>query len=85
MRHFAPSVIRPLLQHPARQLFDDAVLNDATLRLLFTERGPDGTALAQFMSSTGRGGGIHLMMFGALLIRQAWATVAVASSEARPN
>lgn len=67
---FAPSMTRSLFNHPGRPLFDDAVLADPELSLLFTDDGEQIGRSGQFRSSTGRGGSLQLMMFAEMLIRE---------------
>lgn len=69
---FEPSLMTILFHHPRHAEFEDAVMKDSTLRLLFPDQSPESGIFGYVLRSTGHGGGLQLSMFADGVLRNAW-------------
>jgi hypothetical protein len=69
---FGPSLTTPVFRHPQTEVFQAAVMQDATLKRLFPEENEQSGRYGTVHRSTGMGGGIQLSMLAPGLLENAW-------------
>jgi hypothetical protein len=69
---FGPSLTTPVFRHPQTEVFQAAVMQDATLKRLFPEENEQSGRYGTVYRSTGSGGGIQLSMLAPGLLENAW-------------
>jgi hypothetical protein len=67
-----PPLSTAVFGHPQSKVFEDAVMKDETLKLLFPEENEQSGRYGTVHRSTGSGGGIQLSMLASGLLESAW-------------
>src|SRR5206468_1124648 len=80
-----PSLSSAVFRHPMSKVFEEAVMQDDTLKRLFPETSEHSGQHGTVYRSTGTGGGIQLSMFAAGLLENAWQVLSHATSAPGPN